>query len=61
MEDKNRIIGNPEINGKNVKSKLHIAFENKILYFQEIIRKTIISVQKYKSMEIITANDLIYV
>jgi len=58
MEDKNRIIGNPEINGKNVKSKLHIAFENKILYFQEIIRKTIISVQKYKSMEIITANDL---
>lgn len=58
MDDKNSIIGGSEINQKNQKSKLYITFENKILYFQEIIRKTILSVQKYKTLDIISANEL---
>ena len=58
MDEKNNIIVGSEINQKNQKSKLYITFENKILYFQEIIRKTIISVQKYKTLDIISANEL---
>ena len=45
-------------NKRNVKSKINATFENKILYFQEIIRKTILSVQKYKMLDIISANEL---
>ena len=58
MESKNNIISDIENSSKHTKSKLHMTFEKKIVYFQEIIRKTILSVQKYKLMDIISANEV---
>lgn len=45
-------------NSKNMKNKLHITLENKIIHFQNIIKKTLLSVQKYKVMDIIGSNEL---
>jgi endopeptidase La len=57
MEPKNIII-NTDNTLKNSKSKLYISLESKVIYFQEIIRKTILSIQKYKKLEIYGSNEL---
>jgi endopeptidase La len=57
MDSSNNINNNKIIN-KSQKSKTIIALENKVLYYQEIVRKTILAVQRYKMLDIISANDL---
>jgi ATP-dependent Lon protease len=43
----------------SIKSKdIYITFENKIIYLQEVIKNTIISAQKYKTLDILTANEI---
>lgn len=44
--------------GKNIKNKLYSTLDNKIIYFQNIIKKTILSCQKYKRMDIISSSEL---
>lgn len=61
MKNKNTIIHNIE-NNKNTKNDnmdfYYKAIEDKILYFQEIIRKTILSTQKCKVLDVITSSEL---
>jgi endopeptidase La len=45
-------------NNKVVKNKLYITLENKIIYFQNIIKKTLLSAKKYKVMDIIGSSEL---
>lgn len=50
-------ISNME-NNKTIKNKLYNTLENKIIHFQNIIKKTILSSQKYKIMDIIGTSEL---
>jgi len=56
MKVKNTIINNSEGNKDSYYN--YSVFENKILYFQDIIRKTIICSQKYKILDIISSTEL---
>ena len=57
---KNIIIsGNNNIScPKNKQNQLQSKLENAIEYFHNIIQKTIISIQKYKQLDILGANEL---
>ena len=45
--------------GENQKiDKFRNIINDKLTFYENIIKKTIISIQKYKSMDIITANEL---
>lgn len=46
------------IENKLMKQDIHSTFENKIFYFQEVIRKTILSAYKYKRLDIIGSTEL---
>jgi len=46
------------IENKLMKQDIHTTFENKIFYFQEVIRKTILSAYKYKRLDIIGSTEL---
>lgn len=58
MKNKNIVIGNIENNKNDNSSFYYKAIEDKILYFQEIIRKTILSTQNYKVLDVITSSEL---
>jgi ATP-dependent Lon protease len=49
---------NENIDGKLMKHNIYNTFENKINYFQEIIRKTILSAYKYKRLDVIGTTEL---
>jgi ATP-dependent Lon protease len=49
---------NDIIENKLMKQDIYTTFENKIFYFQEVIRKTILSAYKYKRLDIIGSTEL---
>ena len=53
---------NEKIKKSSLKNKTNDAIPNflkkKIIYFQKIIHRTILSVQRYKSMDILGASEL---
>lgn len=58
MKIKNTIINTTENVSIDNMTFYYKAIEDKILYFQEIIRKTILSTQKYKVLDVITSSEL---
>ena len=56
--DTNKNIKISNANNANNIETTHHMFRNKILSLQEIVRKTMLSVQKYKMMDIFGANEL---
>jgi len=57
MKGKNHKI-NAESGEPESKNDITNPLLNKVCYFQEIIQRTIISVQKYKNLDILSANEL---
>jgi endopeptidase La len=60
MKKKNEIISTTKLSNSSTVKGNHAAsrFEKKIRFFENIIQKTILSAQKYKSLDIMGANEL---
>ena len=52
------MTNNHIIENKSMKQDIYTTLENKILYFQEVIRKTILAAYKYKRLDIIGTTEL---
>lgn len=52
------MTNNDTIENKLMKQDIYTTFENKIFYFQEVIRKTILAAYKYKRLDIIGTTEL---
>ena len=57
MKSKNLKIAS-ESSENNQKSDITTSLLSKVNYFQEVIQKTILSVQKYKNLDILGANEI---
>lgn len=58
---KNKTINSKSVSDTNCNIKnidINNTLENKILYLQEVIKSTIISSQKYKNLDILSANEI---